>query len=281
MDVVEIAKDTLQIIERGNYVNTKGHTFDVATRVRRCLCGTTHYEPESLGLLKAKVLQEPAHPEAVEIEFKNETTLVGARTLVASWRFNRVGVLNFASALTPGGRFLAGAMSQEESIARSSALYASLVECPEFYRFHHEQDDPMYSDRMIYSPACPVFKEDNGDCLDMAYCVDILTSAAPYAGFVEPGDQEGAKRLKSIFHERGGKMLALFAQMGCDALVLGAWGCGAFCNSPYVMADMFHHYLGDGGVFANRFRHVRFSVLADAHELRNIEVLRRAFEDGL
>ena len=279
--MIEVAKDTLEIIRLGNYTNGDGRQVEVAREVRRCIAETTYHAPDSLAELKEKVLGEAGRFERASIEFRSETTLVGARALVSSDRFERIGVLNFASALSAGGRFLAGATAQEESIARSSALYASLVECPEYYRFHHEQEDPMYSDRMIYSPSCPVFKEDNGTPLVAPYLVDILTSPAPYAGFVEPGDQVAAKRLKEIIHERGGKVFALFAEMGCDALVLGAWGCGVFCNSPYVVADMFYHYLGESGDFANRFRHIRFSVLADAHGSRNYEVLRKTFENSL
>jgi len=40
--------------------------------------------------------------------------------------------LNFASAKNAGGGFLGGSQAQEESLARSSALYATLMVRPEF-----------------------------------------------------------------------------------------------------------------------------------------------------
>lgn len=277
MDVIAIARDTLEAIEHGHYVNPAGERVELATLVERCVAGTALYEPEAMAALEAEVLASPVGERETAIKFHAESTLAGARALATARNAGRVGVLNFASALSPGGGFLSGATAQEETLARSSGLYPSLQTCPAFYRFHHEQDDPIYSDRAIYSPGCPVFKDDDGHYLDQPYCVDFLTCPAPFAGMMDPRDPELRAQLHAVFYARGGKILALFAERGCDALVLGAWGCGAFCNDPEIVAEMFHHYLGDGGVYSTRFRRVRFSILAGPEGPRNYETFRRAF----
>src|SRR5919108_730072 len=76
--------------------------------------------------------------------------------------------LNFASAKHPGGGFLGGARAQEETLARASGLYASLVGNP-MYAFHKAQDDPMYSNYAIYAPDVPVLRTDEGLLLSEPY----------------------------------------------------------------------------------------------------------------
>lgn len=76
-----------------------------------------------------------------------------------------VAALNFASATHPGGGFLSGARAQEESIARSSGLFACL-EGREMYSWHRSRLDAMYSDWIIYSPDVPVFRTDDGELLE-------------------------------------------------------------------------------------------------------------------
>jgi uncharacterized protein (TIGR02452 family) len=85
----------------------------------------------------------------------------------------------FASAKNPGGRFLTGAQAREESIARSLALYPCQQAAGTFYDFHRHQRDLRYSDRIIYSPAVPVFRADDGTLLDEPCEVSFLTAAAP------------------------------------------------------------------------------------------------------
>ena len=278
MDVIGIALDTLDCIKQGYYVTSSGERIDIRDSIKKSVSQTQYFEPEGLEEIVAEVLKRPGRWPATKIDFRIESTLTGAKDLVNSGRFSRVGVLNFAAALSPGGRFLAGAQAQEETLARSSALYSTLVQCPEYYRFHQAQENPFYSDRMIYSPVCPVFKDDGGAYLERPYLVDFLTSPAPYAGFVAPGDGASRRLLGEIFQERGKMVLALFASMQCDALVLGAWGCGAFCNSPEMVSQMFARYLGELGAFSGHFDYVRFSILHDAVEDRNYTIFRRAFE---
>jgi uncharacterized protein (TIGR02452 family) len=71
----------------------------------------------------------------------------------------------FASARRPGGGFLTGAQAQEESIARASALHACLRVVGDFYAYQRRRPELTYSDRVIYSPAVPVFRDDTGALL--------------------------------------------------------------------------------------------------------------------
>src|SRR5207253_843688 len=100
-----------------------------------------------------------------------ETTLASARRLVAAGQ--RPAALNFASAKHPGGGFLNGALAQEESLARSSALYACLVGNP-MYTFHQAQSDALYTDYAIYSPDVPVFRGDDGALLPEPYLCSFI-----------------------------------------------------------------------------------------------------------
>jgi uncharacterized protein (TIGR02452 family) len=60
--------------------------------------------------------------------------------------------------------------------------------------------------------------------------------------------------------QRAGKVLALAGRHQCEALVLGAWGCGVFQNDPATVALVFADYLRPDGDFGGRFRHVSFAV---------------------
>jgi uncharacterized protein (TIGR02452 family) len=128
------AEETLRIIERGSYVAPRGATIVVADAIRECREATRLYTPDDLSSLERDVLARPSPGFATRIEVVNETTLAGVRRLVAE--AGDVAALNFASAKNPGGGFLSGAQAQEESLARSSALYASQLAAPAFYERH-------------------------------------------------------------------------------------------------------------------------------------------------
>lgn len=228
------------------------------------------YEPGKLAKIEAACLVLPrgdGDPRTV-FEVRDETSLQGARRLASQHR--RVGVLNFASARNPGGGFLGGAYAQEESLARSSALYASLSRHPEFYRAHQGVDG-MYSDRVIYTRRCPVLREDDGTELASRYLVDFVTCAAPNLRHCrEPG------RVGDVLLARSARVLAVALHEGCDALVLGAWGCGVFGNDPGVVASCFRRHLVEGP-FRDRFAKVAFSVLDGTSSGRTIGPFRSLF----
>jgi uncharacterized protein (TIGR02452 family) len=63
-----------------------------------------------------------------------------------------------------------------------------------------------------------------------------------------------------VLRVRGSKLLSLAADNGCDALVLGAWGCGVFRNEPSMVVQMFADLLLPNNPFWGRFKSVVFSV---------------------
>jgi uncharacterized protein (TIGR02452 family) len=260
MDTKAIANSTLAALQSGKYKAPDGALVDITALLATCVSGTRAFEPEELIRVLEQVHARPRNETSATFAVVNETTLQGCAKLVASQQYQRIGVLNFASAKNPGGGFLRGANAQEESLARSSGLYYSLRQCPDFYAFHRAQDTCLYSDRMIYSPACPVLRDDAGNWLVRPYVVDFITSPAPNAGVILQNEPTNRDAIVPVLTERAGKILALAAYQGCDSLVLGAWGCGVFRNDPIVVADVFYRYFCSDGIFSNRFRHVLFSV---------------------
>jgi uncharacterized protein (TIGR02452 family) len=54
----------------------------------------------------------------------------------------------------------------------------------------------LYSDRIIYSPDCPVLKNDAGILFGRPYSVDFITSPAPNAGAIEKNQPQDMNKIK-------------------------------------------------------------------------------------
>ncbi|MEM7112848.1 MAG: TIGR02452 family protein [Chloroflexota bacterium] len=222
----QLAQETVEIIEAGNYQTESGTTITTADSVAACIASTTQYLPDQLEMLVEKFSATRLVEQACQLSVANETTLTTAQRFCADTVFGKAGVLNFASAKNPGGGFLGGSQAQEESLAQSSALYASLSSQFSFYEYHRRLKTSAYSNRMIYSPNCIVFRNDEGDLLEQPYEVDILTSPAPNSGAIQRNEPAIVAKIPSILIDRASKLLALAASQECQTLILGAWGCG-------------------------------------------------------
>ena len=257
---LELARQTVEIIEQETYTSAAGRRVDLAQPLRACLAGTRLFPPDELERLRAEVLLRPSPGYATAMEVINETTLQGITRLLAAGSAP-VAVLNFASAKNPGGGFLNGSQAQEESLARSSALYASLLRAPDFYARHRASPSLLYSDATILSPGGPVFRDDEGALLDALQTVAFLTSPAPNAGAAANTRPEELPQVPATLRRRSELVLALAATYGYRRLVLGAWGCGVFRNDPALVAESLAAHLRLGGAWSGRFEHVLFSVL--------------------
>ena len=268
-----IAAETVAILDSGSYTAPSGRMVPIADQLARSLAGTRLYRPDDLG-----VRPQDSPGLTTRIEVTGETTLAAARRLSGS-SGAEPACLNFASAKNPGGGFLNGAHAQEEGLARSSGLYASLREAPEFYDFHRAQHDLLYSDHVIYSPGVPVFRGDDGVLLEEPYDVAFLTSPAPNRGAIR--DPAAAARIPDVLRQRAAKVLAAAHANGHDRLVLGAWGCGVFGNHPAEVAGVFAELLLADGAFAGAFTQVVFAVWDTASGAPRHAAFERAFTNAI
>jgi uncharacterized protein (TIGR02452 family) len=245
-----IAAETEAIVAAGAYRRSDGREVSLAAAIEAARAGTRTTGPGPVPV-------PPSDPVETRIEVTGESSLEAARRLAAE----PVAVLNFASARNPGGGYLNGAQAQEEALCRASALYTCLLGAREFYDHHRAHRDPFYTDRVIHSPAVPVFRDDRGHLLDEPYTAGFLTAAAPNAGVVRRTVPERADGLPRALAVRAERVLETAAAHGYRHLVLGAWGCGVFRNDPAQVAEAFRGLLGPGGRFAGAFEHVVFGVL--------------------
>ena len=253
------AQETILILRQGFYLAPGGERVDLSQAIEACLRDTCHHTPSKAMRLAHRL--EATTPPAREacIEVFNETTLQGIAALHEE-RAEHVGALNFASAKNPGGGFLNGSEAQEESLSRSSALYASLQQVPSFYEEHRRSSSLLYSDAVIVSPGCPIVRDDEGTLRESPLLATFLTSAAPNAGAMRD-DRAGERgAIGETFSRRIGCVLGAALDAGVDSLVLGAWGCGVFRNDPAEVARHFADWLIRRGA-ARHFRRVRFSIL--------------------
>ncbi len=240
-----LAEETVSILERGSYT-VGARQVDIHQQVSAAVAGTVLHRPED------HLSQPTASSITPNIQVTNETTLAAARRLGAG-----VACLNFASARNPGGGFLNGSQAQEESLARSSALYACLRPVEGFYGYHREHKDLTYSDRIIYSPEVPVMRDDSGALLADPYPVSFLTAAAPNRAAIIKNQPVLLPGLEKVFRQRALRVLAVAAAHGHRRMMLGAWGCGGFGNEPSLVARIFADSLAE----APWFDEVVFAVL--------------------
>ncbi len=270
-----IAAETVKILERGTYSSVDGRTVRIADRLASACAGTRLYRPDAYDSVIAAALALPGHCTA-DVRVVNGTTLAAARALVAEGT-GRVACLNFASAKNPGGGFLGGSQAQEESLARATGLYPTLLRQPAFYEYHRRHASLLYSDHMIYSPDVPVFRDDDDRLLDEPWSVSILTAAAVNAGALRGNEPESLPRVPAAMERRARMLLAVLALQGCDVVVLGAWGCGVFRNDPANVAAMFRSVL-EAPPIAGRFRRVVFAIHDTQPGAPVLQAFERAFE---
>lgn len=171
----------------------------------------------------------------------------------AAYKNQHVAVLNFASASNPGGGVTNGANAQEECLCRCSSLYFCLntpAMWDGFYKPHRAAHDPIHNDDIIYTPGVTVFKTDTAvpKLLPESewYSVDIITCAAPNlrnhpsnrysSGYENRQIKMNNKELLVLHEKRLRRILEVALSEGCETIILGAFGCGAFQNNPEIVA---------------------------------------------
>ena len=175
-----------------------------------------------------------------ELIFERKTSINSSKAYLGS---GKLGILNFANGIHPGGGILTGSNAQEESICRLSTLYISLNDetgslYEGFYGYNREIGY-LSSDRIIYSPDIVIFKDDDKEntllSKDDWYNVNIISCAAPNLKENNISDLE----LYNVILKRIRNIFEVSIENDIDILILGAFGCGSFNNNPYVNSCAF------------------------------------------
>lgn len=257
----ELGRSAVDAAIQGHYLDGIGATVEWGHAVSAACSAKVSIPPDAdLPTRETQTFAE------TRVQVANETTLAAAWRLVE--RGLRPLALNFANGVCPGGGFLSGARAQEEVLCRSSALHQTLVgdRMYEEHRKRPRQDSTAWA---IYSPDVPVFRTDDGAALPRPWQLSFVTCAAPYAPAI--GQPESADLLRSRLH----RVLAIARAYGHAALVLGAWGCGAFDNDPHRTAIDFRHALEHE--FSGAFSDVVFAITDWSPQRRFLGPFRDVF----
>lgn len=186
--------------------------------------------------------------------FNNDIVIADLDSITAAYHYEmsgRVALLNFASFTHPGGAFLFGSRAQEEAICHESNLFEILNDdkFSLFYRINQKDlGNHLYYNRGIYSPGV-ILTRDNDE-----HFTDVITVAAPNAMKAYDGTDDFDARNLVILKSRIDFILKIAEANHVDTLILGAFGCGVFGQSPYDVAtcfkDLLPHYNFKKVVFA-------------------------------
>ena len=242
-----------------------------------------YLEKDSISVSESKVLS-------------CKTVVSTKRSFEAAYAYARdgkkVAVLNFASSTNPGGGVTHGSSAQEECLCRCSTLYPCLdidMMWDKFYKPHRKAGNPLYNDDCLYTPGVVVYKSDISFPERMEekewYQVDVITCAAPnlrimpsnlmnpLAGNVPADINED--ELYELHLQRLERVFKVAAANGAEVLILGAFGCGAFCNPPAVVARAFKAVQEK---YASYFETIEYAVFCSGYETQNYDAFREVFE---
>ena len=223
------------------------------------------------------------YQQAAKVTISKKRTFEAAK----GYKGIKTVVHNFASATTPGGGVVNGAGAQEECLCRCSGLYFCINtrEMWEgFYKPHRDAHDPTHNDDIIYTPGVTVFKTDTSKPVLMPekdwYSVDVITCAAPKLhgnGVNRSGNNPHRAVLKDkdilVLHEkRLRRILETALSEGAEAIILGAFGCGAYCNSPEVVARASKNVVVE---YLHAFKCIEYAVYCNPKDDTNYRTFER------
>lgn len=225
----------------------------------------------------------PNKTEKARVTVSKKRSLEAARPYAKNGK--KVCVLNFASATNPGGGVVNGSSAQEECICRCTTLYPCLNDAAmwnAFYIPHRKTADPLYNNDCIYTPNVCVFKSDTDFpeliCREEWWNVSIITCAAPnlrvrpsnvmnpYAG--STAAKITKDELEELLTGRIKRIFEVAVAGKNEALILGAFGCGAFRNPPELVARVFNEVMQS---YLYYFDTIEYAVYHTEREQANYE----------
>lgn len=224
---------------------------DTQLRVKRDYLVETHKCERNTILYRGDIMSPDITSHLTDVTFVTNTTVDTARGFAKLGL--KVAALNFADGVVPGGYPEFGAPTQEETFCRVSNLYPILISatCEEYYTHNKKNwNSGICTDYLLYSKGVTTFKDDLTYKVIENVDIDIITCPAPNHTNWETSPL-------SIYEKRIEQIVWSAIYNHADTIILGAWGCGAFGQDPYLMGLAFANVLNN---FSGYFRDVIFAI---------------------
>eukprot|EP01061_Rhynchopus_euleeides_P010435 TRINITY_DN19891_c0_g1_i1.p1 TRINITY_DN19891_c0_g1~~TRINITY_DN19891_c0_g1_i1.p1 ORF type:complete len:364 (+),score=121.82 TRINITY_DN19891_c0_g1_i1:132-1223(+) len=246
--------------------STPAHSAAIKTAAAK----SVHHQNPS-KTLAAEAPQAGGAAEATSIEVWRGDCL--AAGLILEDEGHSPAVLNMANQFGPGGGWWCGDGAQEENLFRRTAYFASLLPDPgEFHPrvavFQREAPFkyPLGDFDTVYSPGVVVLKGAEADgypTLASPRQMSFIACAAyRNPGCGPPPEFRIAAEVAEGMRRKIGSILATAVHHKHDAVVLSAFGCGAFSNPPNVVAALFKEVL-ESDLYKGAFKKVVFAIIND------------------
>lgn len=274
MNLVDVAHDTLHILNDTKKYTIDGKTVDISEQIANCIEGTILYKPDESfdSQIRRRSKKRRGH-----ITITNETTIHASIRLVKELNIpeEEIVALNFASARTPGGGLLRGRSAQEESLCRQSSLYASInqAKVQEMYKYNATLEGPLCSDYIIYTPKAVIFRDDNLQYLSDPVLTSIITS--PAANLRLMREEDTIDDVHASMTQRIRKIIQIAIVNNNKSIILGAFGCGYFANDPNDVSNYFYKVLIEEK-YIDFFDEVVFAIYKSKY---NSDAFKETFND--
>jgi len=258
---IKVFEETIKDAEKGTYTH-ENNTIEINQYDTAMIEGTTFYE-QKVELDDSDCM---VHYET-QIDVTNNDTLYEAKKLIEEGY--KPLVLNMASERIPGGGVLKGSSAQEENIFRRTNIYKALYRYHDVGKQFNITRDEKHSYPLnekygaIYTPYVTVFKEgeDKKYQYTKPYNIGVITLPSVRCPKLTKDKLHYAeKETEEIIIEKIKQLLNIAIKHKYNALVLGAFGCGAFKNPPKEMARIFADVLTEEE-YEGRFKKIHFAIL--------------------
>lgn len=291
-------EETLELCERNRVLThaiwktrarTRCYQYRAGTSWKRTLWSRTKKDRTGLPWIRSWRCQTNED----NISVTQERSLEAVRRMRRLYPQSRIAVLQFASGTNPGGGVIRGGVGQEEDLCRCSTLYPCIQAKrvrKHFYDRHRRRMDFRYTDTCLYLPGIIGIREEvpDGALLPEGdwYTFDVITCAPPNMRMHQWKEEHGADNMgmrkteetysmekdgtdrgeERLIEQRVRRIIQTAIRNGVDILVLGAFGCGMYGNSPEVVAKAFKKALNE---CKHPFRAFIFAIYSDVGESDN------------
>ena len=175
-----------------------------------------------------------------------------------------------------------GARAQEEQLCLRSTLLRSLESqtAEPYYVYNQAVSPTAGSDAVLLSETVEVVKDMQMNYLNESFVVSVISCAAPMVSpFSHRLEDVSQEEMEDLLYRRILCILITLIVRGYWRVVLGAWGCGVFCNDPEVVAKQFQRAFDALGA-ESYFDEIMFAILSPGGESENLRAFRKVFGVG-